>query len=208
VAAASLVETGLRCCAPALRDNQVIGMPSRAVDEAWHGLILCTARYSASICIGSEPMQIRVADYSCFTTALRTYFRVPTKHAGFQPERGKVMAEAALCTTWGDVRPGREKLALEVYNETLQYWARLQQDGRIERFDVAVLGPTGGDLGGFILVRGTAQQIDSLRRTDEYLELTQRVQMIADRFRITDAFVDEGLAQVMGQYQKVVDELA
>ena len=47
----ALVETSLRqwlrCCAPALRDNQVIGMPSRAVDEAWHGLILCTARYSA-----------------------------------------------------------------------------------------------------------------------------------------------------------------
>jgi hypothetical protein len=46
-----LVETGLRqwlrCCAPALRDKQVIGMPSHAVDEAWHGLILCTARYSA-----------------------------------------------------------------------------------------------------------------------------------------------------------------
>jgi hypothetical protein len=47
----SLIEKGLRqwlrCCAPALRDRQVIGMPSHAVDEAWHGLILCTARYSA-----------------------------------------------------------------------------------------------------------------------------------------------------------------
>ena len=47
----SLVETGLRqwlrCCAPALRDGQVIGMPSHAVDEAWHGFILCTARYAA-----------------------------------------------------------------------------------------------------------------------------------------------------------------
>lgn len=46
-----LVETGLRqwlrCCAPAMLDRQVIGMPSHAVDEAWHGLILCTARYSA-----------------------------------------------------------------------------------------------------------------------------------------------------------------
>lgn len=46
-----LVEAGLRqwlrCCAPALRHRQVIGMPSRAVDEAWHGLILCTAVYSA-----------------------------------------------------------------------------------------------------------------------------------------------------------------
>ena len=37
----------LRCCAAALRDDQVIGMPSHAVDEAWHGLILCTARYAA-----------------------------------------------------------------------------------------------------------------------------------------------------------------
>ncbi|WP_264007073.1 glycine-rich domain-containing protein [Mycolicibacterium litorale] len=46
-----LVVTGLRqwlrCCAPALWDGEVIGMPSRAVDEAWHGFILCTARYAA-----------------------------------------------------------------------------------------------------------------------------------------------------------------
>jgi hypothetical protein len=45
-----LIETGLRqwlrCCAPALGHRRVIGMPSRAVDEAWHGLILCTAIYS------------------------------------------------------------------------------------------------------------------------------------------------------------------
>jgi len=47
----ALVDEGLRqwlrCCGVALRDEQVIGMPSRAVDEAWHGLILCTARYAA-----------------------------------------------------------------------------------------------------------------------------------------------------------------
>ncbi|GAB2706810.1 hypothetical protein GCM10027089_32190 [Nocardia thraciensis] len=45
-----LVETGLRqwlrCCGAAMRDDQVIGMPSHAVDEAWHGLILCTSRYA------------------------------------------------------------------------------------------------------------------------------------------------------------------
>jgi hypothetical protein len=46
-----LVETGLRqwlrCAGAALRDGQVIGMPSHAVDEAWHGFILCTASYAA-----------------------------------------------------------------------------------------------------------------------------------------------------------------
>lgn len=35
----------LRCCAAGLKNKKTIGMPSRAVDEAWHGLILCTARY-------------------------------------------------------------------------------------------------------------------------------------------------------------------
>lgn len=45
-----LVATGLRqwlrCAGVALQDGQIIGMPSRAVDEAWHGFILCTARYA------------------------------------------------------------------------------------------------------------------------------------------------------------------
>src|ERR1700750_1058997 len=45
-----LIETGLRqwlrCAGAALRDDVVIGMPSRAVDEAWHGFILCTVRYA------------------------------------------------------------------------------------------------------------------------------------------------------------------
>jgi hypothetical protein len=44
------IETGLRqwlrCAGAALQDDQVIGMPSHAVDEAWHGFILCTAGYA------------------------------------------------------------------------------------------------------------------------------------------------------------------
>jgi hypothetical protein len=46
----TLIETGLRqwlrCAGAALRDDRVIGMPSHAVDEVWHGFILCTARYA------------------------------------------------------------------------------------------------------------------------------------------------------------------
>ena len=72
------------------------------------------------------------------------------------------MAEAALCVTWGTPARGREKAALNVFNESMQYWGRLQQDGRIERFDVAMLAPSGGDLGGFIMARGTASQLDAL----------------------------------------------
>jgi hypothetical protein len=114
------------------------------------------------------------------------------------------MAEAALCTVWGAPIPGREKQALNVYNETLQYWAGLQEEGKIERFDVTILAPSGGDVAGFLVARGTSTQIDSLRRSKEYQQRTVRVQLVASHLSVSDAYVDEGLAQIMGQYQEVI----
>ncbi len=115
------------------------------------------------------------------------------------------MSAAALCTTWGLPVPGREKHALDVYSETLQYWGRLQQEGKIERFDVVVLGPTGGDLTGLMLVRGTEAQLDSVRHSEEYERLINRVQLVAQHVRAADAYVDEGLARIMSEY---TDEVA
>jgi hypothetical protein len=123
-------------------------------------------------------------------------------------KKGTAMAEAALCVAWGSAARGREKVALDVFNDSMQYWSRLQQDGKIERFDVAMLAPSGGDLGGFILARGTAQQLDALRRDAEFQEILNRVQMIVDRLLLNDAYVDEGLAQLVGVYEKVVTEFA
>ena len=101
------------------------------------------------------------------------------------------MAEAALCSVWGTAIPGREKQALDVFNEAMQWWAGLQQEGQIERFDVAGLVPSGGDVAGFMVVRGTAEQIDSLRRSKEYQQQLARVQLVASHLRVADAYVDE-----------------
>jgi hypothetical protein len=117
------------------------------------------------------------------------------------------MAEAALCTVWGTPVHGREKNALEVYNESMQYWGRLQKEGKIEGFDVAVLNPTGGDVTGFLLARGTAAQIDSVRRSEEYQRLLNRALLMIDHLRVADAFVDEGLAQLMSSYMNEVEKL-
>ena len=117
------------------------------------------------------------------------------------------MAEAALFIGWGEAARGREKRALEVFNESMQYWGRLQQEGKIERFDVAALTPHGRDLAGFVLLRGTAQQIDSVRRDEEFEGLIARVRLIGDDIRLVDAFVDEKLVQVMSQYEQEVGKV-
>jgi hypothetical protein len=118
------------------------------------------------------------------------------------------MAEAALYIGWGGPTRGREKQALDVFNESMQYYGRVQQEGKIENVEVAILTPTGGDVGGFFLLRGTAQQIDSLRRDEEFQDLLNQVQLIADGLRITDAIVDEGIAQQISRFDKVVGQLA
>lgn len=117
------------------------------------------------------------------------------------------MAEAALCTVWGTPVPGREKDALDNYGDALQYMGRLQQEGKIEGFEVVVLGPTGGDFTGFMLVRGTQAQLDSVRHADEYERLLIRSQLLLQHVRTTDAYVDEGLARIMGQYTDAVGKM-
>ena len=118
------------------------------------------------------------------------------------------MAEAALFIGWGQVVRGRERQALELFNESMQQYGRWQEEGRIEGFDVALLSPHGGDLQGFVLIRGSGEQLDSLRRDEEFERLQQRVDLIVDRLGIVDAYVDEGLARGMGIYQDAIGELA
>ena len=57
------------------------------------------------------------------------------------------------------------------------------------------------ELGGFILIQGTQQQIDSLRRDDDFQRWLNQVQLVADRVGIVDAWVNQGLAEAISLYE-------
>ncbi len=75
------------------------------------------------------------------------------------------MADSALFIGWGPVVRGREQQALELFNESMQYYGELQQKKEIENFEVALLEAHGGDLSGFILLRGDVEKLSRLRHT-------------------------------------------
>ena len=52
------------------------------------------------------------------------------------------MADAGLFIGWGQVVRGREKRAVQVFNESVEYWGGLQGDGKIEGFELAFGSPT------------------------------------------------------------------
>jgi hypothetical protein len=117
------------------------------------------------------------------------------------------MADAALFIGWGQVTRGREKRALKVFNESVEYWGGLQGDGRIEDFEVVLLTPHGGDLQGFALLRGSEQQVSALRTDEEFQRRVARADLIVDSQGVIDALIGDGIARGMGQYQSEIDDL-
>ena len=51
------------------------------------------------------------------------------------------MADRLLFLSWGAPVRGREERSLEVFNASMGLYGRLQQEGRIEGFDVALMTP-------------------------------------------------------------------
>ena len=115
------------------------------------------------------------------------------------------MAQAGLWVAWGIPARGRETQALDLLKETTTgYLERLAQEGQIERFDTAILKPQSTELGGFILIQGTQEQIDALRRDADFASWVTQVQLVADRVGIVDAWVNDGLGEAIGLYQQAL----
>ena len=80
------------------------------------------------------------------------------------------MADAGLFIGWGAPVRGREERGLDVFGEALALEARLQEEGAIESFEVVLLGAHGGGLAGFVLVRGSREQIEAVRQREDVSE--------------------------------------
>jgi hypothetical protein len=116
------------------------------------------------------------------------------------------MADSVLMITWGSPVRGREERGLDVFNEALGLYGRLQQEGRIEGFDVALLQPN-GLMDGFIALRGSAEQLSALRQDDEFRRTTVAASLIVDDFRLIDGSTGEGIARDMELYREAVAQV-
>jgi hypothetical protein len=113
------------------------------------------------------------------------------------------MADRVLFISWGTPVRGREERGLEVFNESMGLYGRLQQEGRIERFDVVLLGPS-GNLNGYIELHGSVEQLAALREDDEFQRNIIEASLIVDDFRLADGVTNEEIARQIALYQESV----
>lgn len=117
------------------------------------------------------------------------------------------MADAALFVGFGTTIPGRERRALAVFNEAVAYYTRLQQQGEIESFEPVLLEPHGGDLGGFLLLRGERDKLHRVRRSEEFERLSARAGLVVHSFGIVGAAIGEGLARQFALFEAQLADL-
>ena len=114
------------------------------------------------------------------------------------------MAERALFIGFGQPVRGREERALEVFNEFVGLLGQLQSDGRIEGMDVSLLDPHGGELGGFFMVHGSAEQCSALPMDEAFRRACTDAALIVDHFGVVPAVTGEAVGAEMGIYADAV----
>lgn len=117
------------------------------------------------------------------------------------------MADSALFIGWGLPVRGREAKAIAVFNESVQYWSNLQQQGKIESLEVALLEPHGGDLGGFALLRASPEQLASLKASEDFQRSLARAGLIVENLGVVQANLGQALIAQMAMYQQQIGEL-
>jgi hypothetical protein len=118
------------------------------------------------------------------------------------------MADAGLFIGWGTPVRGREIKGLDVFNEALAFQGKLQDAGDVESFEVGILGPHGGGLGGFILIRGTEEQMSALRANDDFQRINTRAALVVDELGVVDVALGEGMGEALNLYREAADEMA
>jgi hypothetical protein len=113
------------------------------------------------------------------------------------------MADRVLFIGWSTPVRGREERGLEVFNEAIGLCGRMQQEGRIDKFDVVLLGPN-GDLNGYIELHGSAEQIAAVHEDDEFRRNTADASLVVDGLRHIDGYTNDEVARQMAMYRESI----
>jgi hypothetical protein len=121
-------------------------------------------------------------------------------------EEVRTMRDFALFVGWGGTYPGRESVALEHDAEWVEILTRAKAEGDIEDFEIVLLGPHGGELGGFTLVYGTPEKLFALQMRDDLVALRTRASLDHAKFSVIPATVGKGVEKQYAVFKEALRE--
>jgi len=115
------------------------------------------------------------------------------------------MGDYGIGTTWGEVKPGREQQAIDLFMDAATMNEKAVADGRIERWDAVMFEPNGSGPAGAMRAYGTDEQIEAFVRTDEFREVLMKAELMLANVGYRRFVMGESLMAQMGQFTQVLN---
>lgn len=107
------------------------------------------------------------------------------------------MADSGILVGWDRVAPGEDVGAVELWGEITVYLARMHAEGLVDSHEPVLLGAHGGDLNGFILIRGSQENLHRVRNSEEFLQLVVKANKKLLGFRVLRAHFGSEVQKLM-----------
>jgi hypothetical protein len=97
-------------------------------------------------------------------------------------------------------------MSSEHFQEVVQFLGGLQGGGKIDSFETVLLTPHGGDLNGFMLIRGDASQISELQASEEWQMHVTRAGFHLAGFGAVRGVTGEGVMAWMARWNQLLPD--
>jgi hypothetical protein len=115
-----------------------------------------------------------------------------------------LMSTNVLFYAWRGVKPGREKIAAGMFREFLEYTGALKANGKIESAEPVLLAPNGSTVQGFFLIKASAQALDELQASEDFLRHQTMGVMNLDSPLVTRGASGDLVGQMMQLWASVI----
>ena len=119
------------------------------------------------------------------------------------------MADIAVFIVADRVRQGRERRALRVFAATREYFEGLEKQKAIENFEMGIAGPAAPtDISGILMVRGTEDQLRTVRESKEFRRLMLRTRLVVENLRVVRVLIGgKPLLEVLQEFEEEIKDL-
>jgi hypothetical protein len=117
------------------------------------------------------------------------------------------MAQGTIFVGWGAIIAGREKVASKVLGEAMSYLEGLKAEGTIDSVDAVLLEPHGGELEGFVLVKGDKAKLAELRVQESFTKVIVAVQLVHSKVGVIGGYSGAEMQSLLQIWDQQEDEL-
>ena len=114
------------------------------------------------------------------------------------------MADRVIFMGWNRPAVGREQQAMQLFQKSMEYWEKQKSEGQIEGYEPVFLSAHGGDLNGFVMVRGEAEKLFEVQKDGTFLDLAIEAGYCLEGYGIITGYVGEGVTDIFTRWSKLV----